>query len=88
MVRVRKRGGRTAATMGKIRTSHRGTEKCHHWTWKSPTNFTNEFGEFHFELEAAEHLVVGIQVGDLCNIFLPLSEAKVSTNGSSDLGTN
>ena len=52
------------------------------------TSVTNEFGEFQFEIEAEENLLVGIQVGDLCSIFLPLRGLKRATSESTDLGTN
>lgn len=52
------------------------------------TTATNEFGEFHFELEATERLLVALQVGDWCNIFLPLYESRGTRRVSSGREAN
>jgi hypothetical protein len=51
------------------------------------TTTTNEFGEFHFEVEAAERPLVGIRVGDLCNILVPVQEPNRASAESSDTAT-
>lgn len=42
---------------------------------------TNEFGEFHFEVDAREKSQIGIEVGDQFQIILPHPELRVTPRG-------